>query len=194
MLLIDVVNPMDFVGAERLMRHALPMARRIAALKRRARAARVPIIYANDNFGRWRSDFPKLVEDCRGEGVYGRRLVEALIPDDEDYFILKPKHSAFFETNLEILLRSLGARTLVLTGLAGDICVLFTANDAWMRDFSIVVPSDCVASERAVDNRRALALMGRVLRARVIASRSVRFGARGRLVSPRRIGIRSPRA
>lgn len=93
-----------------------------------------------------------------------------LTPDEVDYFVLKPKHSAFYQTSLEILLEYLGVSTLILTGMAGDICVLFTANNAYMRDFRIYTPSDCIASKSADCNREALTLMQRVLKADISPS------------------------
>ena|SRR5918992_1716032 len=175
LLLIDVINPMDFEGAENLLAHALPMARALAAFKRRSKAAGIPAIYVNDNFGRWRSDFPKLVQHCSQATVRGKPVVEQLPPEEEDYFVLKPKHSAFFQTNLEILLKYLGVNTLIMTGIAGDICVLFSANDAYMRDFRIIVPPDCTASEDADRNRQVLMLMQRVLKAEITPSMEIRF-------------------
>ena len=165
LVLIDVINDLEFDGGEDLVCYALPMAERIAALKERAKQAGIPTIYANDNFGRWRSDFPKLVRDCLSQPVRGRPMVSLLQPREDDYFILKPRHSAFYQTNLDILLKYLGVKTLILTGVAGDICVLFTANDAYMREFRVVVPADCIASEDEAQNRQALALMARVLKA-----------------------------
>jgi nicotinamidase-related amidase len=165
LLLIDVINDLEFPGGEDLLAHALPMAARIADLKRRAKQARIPTIYANDNFGRWRSDIVKLVEDSLASDGCGREMVRLLLPEPDDYFVLKPRHSAFYMTNLDLLLRYLGAKTLILTGVAGDICVLFTANDAYMREYRVVVPSDCIASEDAEQNRQALLLMQRVLKA-----------------------------
>jgi nicotinamidase-related amidase len=170
LLLIDVINDLEFDGGERLACYALPMATRLAALKRRAKAAGIPAIYANDNFGRWRSDFPKLVQYCLEHNVRGQPVVACLAPEEDDYFILKPKHSAFFQTNLASLLKYLGVTTLILTGIAGDICVLFTANDAYMRDFRIVVPADCIASEDPQHNHDALMLMQRVLKAEITPS------------------------
>ena len=152
LLLIDVINDLEFGGGEDLLRHALPMSKNLAELKRRAKEAGVPVIYVNDNFGKWQSDFKKILEHCLNDDVRGRPLAEALKPDDDEYFVLKPKHSGFFSTTLDILLDYLGARTLVLTGLTGDICVLFTAHDAYMRDFNLVVPSDCIASQDPADN------------------------------------------
>ncbi len=175
LLLIDVINPIDFEGGEKLLEHALPMARALAALKRRAKAAGVPAIYANDNFGRWRSDFPKIVQQCLRPGARGKPVVERLAPEEDDYFVLKPKHSAFFQTNLDILLKYLGAKTLILTGMAADICVVFSANDAYMRDFRIVVPPDCTASEEVDRNRQVLTLMERVLKAELTPSTELRF-------------------
>lgn len=175
LLLIDVINDLEFDGGENLLSHALPMARAMAPLKHRAKAHGIPVIYANDNFGRWRSDFPKLVEHCLQSEVRGRPILTQLQPDEDDYFILKPKHSAFFQTNLEILLGYLGATTLILTGMAGDICVLFSANDAYMRDFRIYVPPDCIASESDDRSREALMLMQRLLKADISLSTDIKL-------------------
>lgn len=165
LILIDVINDADFPEGDRLMRHALPMARNIAALKARAREANIPVLYINDNFGRWQSDFSKIIEHCMEKGARGRPMVELLLPDEDDYIVIKPKHSGFFSTTLDTLLQYLRASTLILTGVAGNICVLFTANDAYMRDFNVVVPADCVASNSQEENRYALAQMRDVLRA-----------------------------
>jgi len=96
--------------------------------------------------------------------VRGRPVVELLRPDEDDYFVLKPKHSGFFSTTLDTLLEYLGARAVVLAGMAAKICVLFTANDAYMRDLHLAVPSDCVASNTEEENRYALDQMRKVLK------------------------------
>lgn len=165
LVIIDMINDLEYPGGEELYRHSLPMAQRIAELKRRVQAAGVPVIYANDNFGRWRSDFRQVVAHCLFDGVRGQPLAELLKPDADDYFVLKVKHSAFFVSTLEILLKYLGVRALILTGIAGDNCVLFTANDAYMRDLALYVPADCVASISVQENSRALAYMQRVTKA-----------------------------
>jgi len=170
LLLIDVINDMEFEGAEALVEQAVPMAERIAALKRRAKEAGIPVIYVNDNFGRWKSDFRAVVEHCLNDGVRGEPLARLMEPEDDDYFVLKPKHSAFFATTLDTLLTYLGASTLILTGVAGNICILFSANDAYMRDFNVVVPSDCVASNTVEDNDHALEQIRIVLKADTTAS------------------------
>jgi nicotinamidase-related amidase len=165
LLLIDVINDLDFDGGEKLLEHAIPMAERIAALKGRAREHGIPAIYVNDNFGRWRSDFRSIVEHALQ--ARGRPVAERLAPEDDDYFVLKPKHSGFFSTSLDTLLDYLGADTVILTGMAADYCVLFTANDAHMRDFDVLVPADCVAAEDPAVCRQVVALMERVLKADV---------------------------
>jgi nicotinamidase-related amidase len=177
LLLIDVVNDFDFPEAPQLLEYALPMARRIAALKERAQAAGVPIIYANDNFGRWRSDFRAQVEHCLAAESRGREIAELLRPADDDYFVLKPKHSGFFSTTLDILLRYLRVRTVILTGLAGNNCVLFTAHDAYLRDLALVVPEDCVASNTVEDNRSALHQIRTVLKGDTRPSAKLDFAA-----------------
>jgi nicotinamidase-related amidase len=146
-LLIDMVNPLDFRGAERLFPAALAAARQIRALKNRLRAAAVPTVYVNDNFGHWELGFRELVAHYRRPGTRAAALLEHIAPEPGDHFILKPKHSAFYATSLEVLLARWGARQLILTGIAANICVLFTADDAHMRDYKLIVPADCVASE-----------------------------------------------
>jgi len=170
LLLIDLINDLEFPGGDALLEAATPMAKRIAALKRRAKAAGVPVIYVNDNYGRWQSDFTKLVEHVRTDGVRGAPIAELLAPEEDDYFVLKPKHSAFYSTTLDTLLDYLGTRTLIITGMAGNVCVLFTANDAFMRDFHLIVPEDCVASIDPADNDYALRQMRTVLDAETTPS------------------------
>ena len=176
LLLVDVINALEFDGGEKLLRHALPMSERLAELKRRAKEAGVPVIYVNDNFGKWQSDFKKILEHCLRDDSLGKPLAELLRPEDDDYFVLKPKHSGFFSTTLDILLDYLGVKTLVLTGLTGDICVLFTAHDAYMRDFNLVVPSDCVASNDPAENEYSLKKMRGLLDADTRPSEEVDFG------------------
>jgi nicotinamidase-related amidase len=165
LLLIDVINDLEFPEGDQLLQYALPMAKRLASLKRRIKDAGLPVVYVNDNFGRWRSNFNAQVQHCLNDGVRGRPITELLRPEEDDYFVLKPKHSGFFSTSLDILLDYLGVRSLILTGIAANICVLFTANDAYMRDFELCVPADCVASNTEAENRLALEEMRTVLKA-----------------------------
>jgi nicotinamidase-related amidase len=164
LLLIDVINDFEFPDGEQLLRVALPAGKNIASLKRRAKDAGIPAIYVNDNFGRWRSDFKKIVAHCRDESR-GKQFVELLLPDEDDYFVLKPKNSGFYSTTLDLLLTHLGAKNLILTGIQGNNCVLFTANDAYMRDYRLFVPSDCTASNPEEENHHALKQMQNVLKA-----------------------------
>ena len=170
LLLIDVINDFEFPGGAKLMRHALPAAKRIAALKDRCRDAGIPAIYVNDNFGKWRSDFKKLVTHCLKDNVRGQEVSELLKPTRHDYFVMKAKHSAFYSTTLDLLLKYLGVETLILTGFTGDICILFTANDAYIRDYRLVIPRDCVVSEDNIENQRALKYMQRVVDADISRS------------------------
>lgn len=175
LVLIDVINDLDFPGSEKLLKQALPMARHLARLKKRAQAAGVPVIYVNDNFGRWQSDFHKQVQHCLEDGVKGEPIARLLPPGKEDYFVLKPKHSGFFSTQLDILLEHLGTETVILTGIAANICVLFTANEAYMRDYQLIVPRDCVASNTKKENDYALQQMEQILKADIRPSSKVRF-------------------
>lgn len=170
LLLIDVINDFDFPGGDELLQQALPMAQALAKLKRKARERRIPAIYVNDNFGRWRSDFHTQVERCTAANARGRQLVERLLPEPDDYFVLKPKNSGFYSTVLETLLRYLQVRTIILSGLTGDNCVLFTAQDGFLRDYELIVLSDCVASIDADENRHALDQIRDLLKGEVVTS------------------------
>ena len=175
LLLIDVINLFDFPGGRSFARRALPAARRIAALRERAHRARVPVLYVNDNFGYWRSDFRSLVEICAKENMPGTEIATLLKPARQDFFVLKPHLSGFHETPLAQLLASGDVRTVVLTGFATEICVFFTAADAHMRDYRVVVPGDCVASEHDAERRHALGQMRKLFDAPHTASARVRL-------------------
>jgi len=177
LLLIDVINDFEFEGGEKLLPQALPVGRNIAWLKQEAKKLKIPTIYVNDNFGRWQSDFRKIVSHCRREDIRGKPFVELILPDEEDYFVLKPKHSGFYSTTLDLLLSHLQARNLILSGIAGNNCVLFTANDAYMRDFKLFIPSDCVVSIDKEDNGYALRQMEEVLKADITPARELDLAA-----------------
>ena len=212
-LLIDVINDLEFSTGDRLLAPAMRMASQLSRLARRARRLRIPVIYVNDNFGKWRSDFRELLTHCLEDDVRGRPIAEQLKPDPADYFVLKPKNSGFYNTTLSLLLQYLGVKTVVLTGITTDNCVLFTAYDAYMRDLEVIVPRDCVASSDPAQHRSALAQMRRVLKARTEPQASVdlerlavrrertngagprraRSGSRGRAPRPRGRDARTSR-
>jgi nicotinamidase-related amidase len=159
LLVVDMVNALDFPEGPRLLRHALPAARRVARLRRRLKRQGVPAIFVNDNFTHWRDDFRQLVAICSQPGVTGAPLVEALPPEQDDYSILKPQHSAFYNTPLEVLLQQLGVRRVVLAGIATDQCILASALDARMRRLDTVVARDGTAAVTPQRHRNALAVM-----------------------------------
>jgi nicotinamidase-related amidase len=165
LLLIDVINGFDFEGSEGIVAAATLAAPRIQALSARARAANVPVIYVNDNFGRWRSDFRMTIDACTEGRVPGRDVSRLLKPCPEDYFVLKPRHSGFYSTVLELLLEQLGATKLILVGFATNICVMFTAHDARIRGYGVLVPRDCAASNDEALTRAALEHVELVLEA-----------------------------
>jgi nicotinamidase-related amidase len=177
LVIVDVINDLEFDGGQALLEHALPMARRIRALAKLARDAGVAVIYVNDNFGKWRSDFRSLLEHCRNDNVRGREIAEILAPEKSDYFVLKPKHSAFFSTTLDTLLEYLHVRTIIIAGLTTDRCVLFTASDAHMRDLHIVVPADCSAADSDMHHQDAIRMIERVLAADITPSGQLDFAA-----------------
>jgi nicotinamidase-related amidase len=175
LVLIDVINDMEFETGPALFANALPAAKRLAKLRRRAREAGVPVIYVNDNFGKWRSDFRQQLGHVLEGGVRGEPIGKLLRPDDEDYFVLKAKHSGFYHTQLDLLVNYLQVRTIVLAGFTTDICVLFTASDAYLRDLEIVVPPDCSAADSVEHHEGALEHMERVLHVKAIPSTEIDF-------------------
>jgi nicotinamidase-related amidase len=159
LLLIDVISDLDFPDNDKLVRESEKLSRRIAKLKNRCRLAGIPSIYVNDNFGKWRSDFSEVVRHCLRPDAPGRLMVKALLPDPEDYIVLKPKHSGFYATPLETLLEYIGVETVILAGITTNACVMITAGDLYVRNFELFVPSDCVAALTEEDQLRALELM-----------------------------------
>lgn len=165
LLILDLINDLEFPEGEFLLQQTLPTLPRLIKLRGRCRRPGWPVIYCNDNFGRWQSDFRRLVQHCLKDGVRGQPLVEAMKPGPKDYFVLKPRHSGFYATSLEPLLSYLRIRHLIIAGVAADICVLFTAHDAHMRKFRVSVPEDFVASNTLEQTRWALGHLQHVLKA-----------------------------
>jgi nicotinamidase-related amidase len=164
LLLVDFINPLNFSGAEQLAPAAVAAAKATAALKERLAAQGVAAIYANDNYGVWQSDFHSLVSACLGmEGPPGE-IARLLYPQAQDLTILKPRHSAFFASPLELLLTEMQARELIICGLATDICVQLTAMDAFLREYRVWVPADCNAAESPGAKEVALAYMASILK------------------------------
>src|SRR5690606_2726710 len=118
LLIIDMINTFAFKDGLRLRDAALAVTARIARLRQRATARRVPVVYVNDNFTQWTSDCRQLVEICGQPDARGHAIVEQLEPEPDEYSILKPRHSAFYQTPLALLLEQLQVGRLVMTGIA----------------------------------------------------------------------------
>jgi nicotinamidase-related amidase len=175
LLLVDVVNHFEFPDGDAILKNALQIATRLSRLKKRARASDIPVVYVNDNFGQWRSDAGKLLAHCLRTDCAGKPFVEAIQPDEQDYCVLKPMHSAFFQTPLELLLGHLGASSILLAGIATNSCILCTAHDARMRDFSVTVVADCCAARSAREHDEAIENIREMASARVVKLSSLRI-------------------
>lgn len=172
LLLVDFINPLAFDGAADIAEAAVEAARATARLKKQFHDDGACVIYVNDNFGQWRSDVSTLLKECKRVGGAAAELARLLAPSGVDLMILKPRHSGFYATPLDLLLEQLGAKDLIITGLATDYCVKCTAMDAYVRGYRVAVPSDCTAAESAARKEGALAWMKDVLKARVRPSRA----------------------
>ncbi|WP_315906875.1 isochorismatase family cysteine hydrolase [Priestia koreensis] len=165
LIIIDMINDFNFEYGRSLSTQAKIIAENIAYLKKELTEKDCPTIYVNDHYQLWQADFNNIIEYCYNEK--SKDIIDLLRPTDDDYFLIKPKHSIFYGTALTILLSNLSVDTLYLTGLAGNICVLFSANDAYMREYNLIVPSDCIASNVKEDNEFALKMMQNVLKASI---------------------------
>jgi nicotinamidase-related amidase len=165
LILVDFINLFDFPHAEKLAARAVEAARHTGRLKERMKTEDVPCIYANDNFGHWKSEFSKLVAECLAKGGASSDIARLLKPEPDDYSVLKPRHSAFYESPLQFLLEELEVSSLIVTGLSTDMCVFATAQDAYVRKYKLWIPSDCVAADTAEHEREALDHMQRTLKA-----------------------------
>jgi nicotinamidase-related amidase len=167
LLLVDWINPFDNPDAAALHAPARAAAQRVAVLRKRLARAGTQTIYANDNYGVWRSDFRRLLSECRSSSGASRAIARLLTPQRNDIAVVKPRHSAFYETPLQLLLQQLKARELIITGMSTELCVLFTAMDAYIRGYRLRVPEDCVASARPERHAAALAYLSDVLGANI---------------------------
>jgi len=173
LLIIDMISDFEFESGERILTFAEEIAKNIAAFKKKFEKAKMATVYVNDNFGKWRSDFKTLLKHSQAKSVKGHKIARQLAPKRDDYFVLKAKHSAFYSTTLDMLLAYLGAKTLIITGVASDICILFTANDAYMRDYELFVPSDCVAASDEQTNAATLKYIEKTLKADIRPSTEI---------------------
>jgi nicotinamidase-related amidase len=171
LLIIDMINPFQFKHGNQLLNHTKDILQPILQLKERASKNKVPTIYINDHYNLWQADFKKIIDVCKTRDNID--LISSIAPSDDDYFLIKPKHSAFYGTSLHTLLYQLEVRTLIITGIAGNICVLFTANDAYMREYHLYCPKDCIASVDVNDNTYALTMMSNVLKANITQSNHI---------------------
>ncbi|MGF7153293.1 cysteine hydrolase family protein [Novosphingobium gossypii] len=164
LLIIDMMNRFDFEGAQDLLPDAIKAAHATRRLREQMEAEGLPVIYVNDNFDEWHSERSRLVERALESG---HAVAAMLRPAADDYFIIKPQFSGFYATNLPVLLPRLGVTRLILSGIAADICVLFTAADAHMRDYALWVPEDAVAGATPERKRWALEIMAHSMKATI---------------------------
>ena len=175
LLILDMISDFEFEDGNKLYPQALEAAAAIAQLKRKAKEADAAVVYVNDNYGRWNEDFHTYTRNVSEKSEKGRRIIELLEPEGNDMFVLKPQRSGFYATPLGVLLLSMGTSRVLIAGVTTDICVLFTAHDAYMRGFSVNVPTDCSAAVRPAHHRRALKFLERIADVDISISGEVEF-------------------
>ncbi|MBO9131506.1 isochorismatase family cysteine hydrolase [Bacillus sp. 165] len=172
LLIIDMINDFNFQHGPSLANKCYAIADNILYIKHFLKQHQAPIIYINDHYGIWQANMDKIIVNCKNE--LSSPIFSKIQPDDDDYFLIKPHYSAFYETPLNSLLGYLKIENVILTGIAGNICVLFTANDAHMRNYKLYVPKDCIASNDDKDNNHALTVMENVLKANIQDSSNIK--------------------
>ncbi|KUJ38069.1 Maleamate amidohydrolase [Streptomyces sp. MBT84] len=173
LVVIDMINTYEHKDAELLVPSAERVVPVLAELIGRARTSDTPVIYANDNFGLWRSHQGELVEAAlAGPRPY---LVEPIRPDDDSLFVVKARHSIFYETPMSYLLWQLDVGHVVLCGQVTEQCVLYSALDAHIRHLDVTVPKDAVASIHPHLEGAALEMMERNMAARIVRAQEVGF-------------------
>ncbi|MDB5808608.1 MAG: hypothetical protein JWN94_730 [Betaproteobacteria bacterium] len=165
LLLVDFINHFKFPGADKLAPRAVRAARAAARLKAEMTGDGCTCIYANDNFGEWRTEFSALVRSSLARDDASGEIAALLEPGRRDLTVLKPRHSAFYGTPLEFILDELKTSTLVIAGIAVDMCVLATAQDAHMRKYALHIPANCSAGFNRAQEVAALTAMARTMKA-----------------------------
>lgn len=175
LVLIDLVNTWEMADGAALRRAAVRILPNLVRLCDSAGRAKIPIIFANDNFGRWRSNWPALLEAARQSHPQAARIVDELAPNPTHYIVLKPRHSAFYATPLMPLLESLQIGHLMLGGVSGDQCILATAGDALLRGLKVSVVRDATACATPARQRAILRHFHAAMDIPTPSSRGVRW-------------------
>lgn len=173
LLIIDMINDFQFDHGPILAKYAKDISFKILSIKREMKRNGIPIIYVNDHFNLLKADLNKIADACKNPLSEG--IIDTIFPEDDEYFLIKPHYSGFYDTDLHTLLSNLSIKKLIITGISGNICVLFTANDAYMRGYEIIIPSDCTASNLDEDNIYALKMMRNVLKATITVSGNIKL-------------------
>ncbi|CAM5610179.1 Cysteine hydrolase OS=Streptomyces rochei OX=1928 GN=G3I25_24780 PE=4 SV=1 [Streptomyces rochei] len=168
LIVIDMINTYDHKDADSLIPAVESVLPAVTGLLERARRHDVPVIYVNDNFGEWRSHHGEILDQALAGPQ--SHLVEPVKPDDSSLFVVKARHSIFFETPLTYLLHEQGIDRLVLCGQVTEQCVLYSALDAHIRHLQVIVPRDAVAHIHADLADAALRMMERNMGARLCDS------------------------
>ncbi|MED4073636.1 isochorismatase family cysteine hydrolase [Priestia endophytica] len=161
LIIIDMINDFQFELGQELAQQTQKIVPYITMLKEICYKKGIPVIYINDHYNLWQANLDVILKNCQNKR--SSQILQKIKPKEDDFFLIKPKHSIFYGTALNVLLEELSVESLILTGIAGNICVLFSANDAYMRKYPLFIPSNCIASNVEEDNIFALRMMKNVL-------------------------------
>jgi nicotinamidase-related amidase len=168
LLVVDMLNRYQHDDAEPLRESVRQVLPAMAELIAGARDAGALTVYVNDNHGDWTAGRSALTRWAL-DGA-DASLVEPVAPAPDVPFLVKARHSVFYETQLEYLLRENDVDRLVVAGQVTEQCILYSALDAYIRHFHVTVPHDAVAHIHEDLARSALMMMTTNMRADVVAA------------------------
>jgi nicotinamidase-related amidase len=174
LIVVDMLNAYEHPEADRLAERVADALPGVRTLLHRATEAETQVVYVNDNYGDWNSSSEELAQAAM-DGAHPE-LVEPVLPVEGQSFVVKARHSTFFETPLEYLLDQMGVGRLVFTGQVTEQCILYSALDAYVRHFDVVVATDAVAAIYDDLGEAALQLMERNMGADLTTAEEVELG------------------
>lgn len=178
LIVTDMLNPYEHEDADALMRSVSASLPALVELIRASPDHGLLTVYVNDNHGDWSAGRPELLE--RALNGAGRSLVEPVAPPPGMPFVVKARHSIFYQTQLEYLLRQEEVDRLVLVGQVTEQCILYSALDAYVRHFEVITPRDAIAHIHEDLAEAALRMMETNMRATVTSSAGEALAAAGK--------------
>ncbi len=149
-VIVDLLEDFFKEDRKRLKEHRETLVNNVNKLVKEARNKNIPIIWIRQEYKADLSDAPlrnrKSNIPITIENTEGSQILSELDRAKSDYEVIKKRYSAFFNTNLDELLKKLGIDTVIVLGINTHACVRMTAIDAYQRDYEVILALDCINS------------------------------------------------